>query len=340
MAQRSPLQLVRSLADKEKIILNEIVKMCMESGSLEVLFKYKVMGDLISSSPDSTRMQIKNMIKKGALNKLPSKTGRSGYNNFTISQELYYYILHKEQNFSLNPKQTRSYSETKPETKPETNSPTTTTFKDKSYSSKGREEQKPEGSTLPEEWRQIEIPQFLKDKGFHPGHVKQIYQSKLKYSSDREDITALSVQESFDHFSYDLENGHCKPLGSAVSYFMKVLRSEGLNWVSEAVVEAERAQFEKLKKTKLAKQKLEEEKEKELISSKIKNIADSLTDERKKQILAPKTLVAEFNSVSYERLLESKIKEIIETEGLGFFNEDLNDSDSFKDELKNLDQTL
>ncbi|MBT4793462.1 MAG: hypothetical protein HON90_17955 [Halobacteriovoraceae bacterium] len=93
---------------------------------------------------------------------------------------------------------------------------------------------------LPSDWLEIIIPQNVKEVRFGKSHLLQIYKRQL--------LNAIDVQDSLDHFSYDLENDYIKTYTGPLNMLMGVLIKQGSPYVSEKLVSEMREENEKNRK--------------------------------------------------------------------------------------------
>lgn len=195
------------LSGHQKTIFAFILEKCLSNDSLS---SGAVSGEkLVSITNTSLRMvntSIQRLVEKNLVFRENGKRGRGGFYSFRISQEVKssaiehrkFIIVDNKELLRLVENQSEIYSHASVDNKNLTN------------------------SILPEAWEDIDI-EPLQAIGFSKNHLIQLYKQG--------DVEARSIQDSIDHFFYDLKyNKKSENItkSSPIGYFMGILKRSGV----------------------------------------------------------------------------------------------------------------
>ncbi len=313
---------VRCLSGQNKKLLNIFFNDCKSSGSLFTgKFTNELLCELMSVKPSTLKTIIYRLNNKNFINRHQSKSGRGGWMSFQIPQTIFGQLIDLEKH-ETNLGNHNHWSTNK--TTDRSTNQSTNYSSSSSYYVNNRDNETKEKTTtkefnsLPESWLNIEIPDVCKDFSFSKTHLKQIYHSKAN------SLTHEDVQDSLEHFSYDLLNNNVSPHKGPLGFILGILRGnegrngksprEGTSYYSPQFLKHEEAEINRRKEiVKRRNEELSKRAELELSEEAFKFIS-TLKEEDKKAFLKPKEGIFGLGSASYERMLLQVIKDRIKSD--------------------------
>jgi hypothetical protein len=334
--EQKPLDIFKSnnvslLTGNKKKVIHYFFEECKKTASnITPKFTREYLVAMLDIKKESLKTALHRLKKDNLIEVHETVMGRNGWSSYLIPNEIYKQLVNFESSTNAYKYEKRVEDIVK-------------SFDDKVGSKQGSEKgstgssssstlniyNSTSTSAVPEDWKRIKIPDSLMANGFSMTHITQIY------SSRKADITAEEVQTAFNDFAYDLENKLVKAVRGPVSLFQGTMRKEGGLYISEALIKAEAAEINKLKKIAEQKRKLVEDRANLELSSKVDIIVSKMTDEFKRNLLPPKKGIVDFGSERYEMLLNSRVKTIFLEKGENYFTQNYN-GNKFLEEIENL----
>ncbi|GEM_PF-2508907 len=198
----SPLYNILRLSGHQKKIFTFILERCVSRG---LLSSGSITSDMLTSLTNTSlkmvNTSIQRLVEKKLLARENGKRGRGGFYCFGISQEVNDAAMEYRRLISVE-----KLDSLKQQADPNPN-PDFSKFDARKSS-----------SSLPKEWDEIDI-EPLSQIGFTKGHLLQLYK--------QDDLTAAVVQDSINHFYYDLKYNNKQASitkSSPIGYFMGILK--------------------------------------------------------------------------------------------------------------------
>jgi hypothetical protein len=231
------------------------------------------LGKVDSKGLESLRVVTLRLEKMGLLIRAKVRNGRGGWTQYSLPQKVYSDIREFETRNEpvINPEHSRN----KPVTKPVTT--------DLSSSSNDLYNKNTTTTEMPLEWASILIPQSVRAIGFGLPQIRQAFQNQK--------LSAEEVQDSINAFAFDLERGRVQAKTSPLNLLAGVLLRASNRYLSDAYLEACRAEIEQYaQKTQYATQAEELRKNKADEVRKLEWI-ESLSEDEKNKIAPPSQFV-------------------------------------------------
>ena len=206
----------RTLVGNEKNLLYFIYHECLRECGLETgKLPIRIVANHLNTTVNATKVTIFRMRKKNLIHVVDQKRGRAGWSRYGINKDLYQ-KMQSESDIHLLDQQRVTKELTKRITKPSSSS---SNLLNNNITTR---------ETLPEEWKIIEIPDNLKEIRFGKPHIIQIFNKGTLGPED--------VQESVEHFAYDLANGNVQAIRGPLNLLMGTLIKQGVPYISESLV--------------------------------------------------------------------------------------------------------
>jgi hypothetical protein len=301
-----PVQIdVYSIPKSEEKILRVLIKICIHIGkTITPKITYEKLSGLSNTPIESCKTLVKRLEKKGFLNRIDMRKGPGSWTIFEIPQPTYQAFLTYEtqsNNFGAyfnNEESTGTNIGTGRGTDIRTSGSSSSNL-DNNINTNTEE-------VVNEHWKEIQIPEFLKTKGFSSTHAKQIF-------SDKENtFTVNEVQQSLEHFAYDLENNLVVAVKRGVppiNFFMGILRKNGARnlYVSSVAVQKEQAEIELYLKAQRESEDVLKKKAMAELEIKATEMVNKLSEEERNAI-APPNKFMESGSATQTMILVNHFK--------------------------------
>ncbi|MBC85598.1 MAG: hypothetical protein CL677_00345 [Bdellovibrionaceae bacterium] len=288
----------RTLVGNEKLLFSFIYHEALREGGLETgRLPISALVEGIKASLGVTRTTLHRLKQKGLLEVVECRKGRAGWSRYGISKSVYQKLQNDDVFFNSGPKWV-----TKQVTENTTMAPSSSSIsfsnnlKNITTTTSGAKKV----TVLPIDWADVVIPQTMKDHRFGKPHLIQILNQGV--------LTAEDVQDSLDHFTHDLENGHVVPHTGAVNMLMGILKKKGIPYISEKYVKALRAERDEMLKLKEEYAEIKRKKEKESQSKEFESFWSNLSEAERDAYMEPNQ-VAPSGSEYQKVLAKSKFVE-------------------------------
>lgn len=249
---------------QEKILLF-IVQLCSDRGELTTgPFSTLQLSNAIGTTYGSIKMSLKRLGNKQLVTRLPGKVSKGGYINFAITKEVKKIAIEikKEKRFVIQ--------------RMDNDKDNILDNTDFSYNSSSNIYKNNTTTDLPDEWKKINF-ESLTPIGFSQTQLMQLQSKNLN--------TPDIIQESINHFAFDLENKKLETYGDKkLNVLMGVLRKGG-GWFSESYISPQEKAMKTLFERKKAEHERLESLEKELINIHFSEWQKSLKAEEKEKII-------------------------------------------------------
>ncbi|MGK0368129.1 MAG: hypothetical protein ACI9QD_001270, partial [Thermoproteota archaeon] len=223
----------RELSGNQKILLDHIFSLCLREGSLRTgKVRLEDLALLLKTTKNTTKNCLIRLKKRNLIYTYKKKTGRSGWTTYGMSKELYKSMSEFSNLGRLtNDKQVAEQVANRVANL--SSSSSINLIEKKSTTNQSV-------ISLNSEWLDINIPQNVKEIRFGNAHLLQIFKRNI--------LSSIDVQDSLDHFSYDLEHEYVKTYTGPLNMLMGVLIKQGSPYVSEKLVKEITTENEKSKK--------------------------------------------------------------------------------------------
>jgi len=241
------------------------------------------------TTPASAQVTTRRLMKKCVLIRASFKNGRGGWTRYELPENIYSELFNLETQNKLETNQEQSQN--KARSQPGTESRTTGSS---SNSENLNLKNQTTNTDLSEDWLEIITPQSIKDIGFGRSQLIQV--------SKKGQLSAEDLQKSLDQFSYDLENQAIHPRTGPLNYFMGIVNKNGVAYISESYLKAEKEDAEAY-----IKRQAEAGEAKKLAGEKKLEIAfvdwsESIGDEEKRRVAPPMDFL-ELGSSGHDSML-------------------------------------
>ena len=277
----SPVNPFFKLRGAKKRVVNFVYKTCIEKDVDSFLITYETLAHITQIRFSSIKTTAKRLAKEDQLITLKALGKGPGVQvEFGVRSELIKsYVSNQSGETSKNRHNTDTEYRHNTDTRTDTNA----------LSSSSKENLEKTTTTSPNQTsvdlEQFKIPQSVSDTGFSKSHLKQVVTEGI--------LSNTEIQESLDAFAYDLEVGNVNPRTTKLRLFLGILRKQKTPYVSEAMLEAEKADMEAYMERVQKAEEVKKQYQQQQLNEKFQKWLESLTEEQKREIAPPSNLVKE-----------------------------------------------
>jgi hypothetical protein len=284
------------LARTENLIFGFIMRLCITNGSTKTPpISYVQIAEAASTTANSAKTLVARLIKKGFLNRAGFSTGPGSRTSFVVPNDAYQAYLmmsHSMMNFEM-----RNQSGNNAETGSQTSARTTRSSSSSNILINNTTTEEP----LKEEpWLQIRIPPFLERQGFTMTHAKQILGDKANPFSVEE------VQECFDNFAIDLENGILSIKSTPIQFFLGIVRKGRARYESKFASEQLAKDISNHIQTTKALIELQKEQAKLQLAEKCSEALSKMSQDEKNALVEPNKFM-EPGSLIHDQMVRAEL---------------------------------
>jgi predicted transcriptional regulator len=189
------------LVGLQKNALEYLFELCVQTGSrITPAVVISTISEILKTTTAATRKAIQRLENKGYISRASYKDGRGGWSKYLLPEKVYSELLIKRSRANVEPKlsQSKAKVSTQPEPQPEPQRPNSSSNNFNKYITT------------------IRIPENLKTII----SVKEVFTL-----IDTDVITEQDLQESIEHFSYDLENKCVNAKTNPINLLFGLIRS-------------------------------------------------------------------------------------------------------------------